>query len=141
MERLILNFCILLVLSCSSNKIFKVNKRLLTGGSTKYWNVQSRNNVINENSWIFRKNGTFSYYDPIEYKEKGTFAIMEWLSYDIKVGTDGIIPWILTADTLEISRIKYNVLKLTKDSLIVETPYSKFGPIDTLLFTPCLNCK
>ena len=141
MKKLILSFCILFVLSCSSNKILKINKQLLTGGSTQYWNVQSYKGKLNENSWIFRKNGTFSYYDPIEYREKGTFVIMEWLSYDIKVGNDGIIPWILTGNTLEVSRIKYKVLKLTKDSLIVETPYSKFGPIDTLLFMPCLNCK
>ena len=139
MKKLILSFCILFILSCSSNKILKVNKRLLTDSSTKYWNVNP--NRLGHWSWIFRQNGTFSYYDPIEYREKGTFEIMEWLSYDIKVGNGGIIPWTLTTNTLEAGGIKYSVLKLTKDSLIVETPYSQFGPIDTLLFTPCLNCK
>ena len=134
----------MLFITCSSKKLIKksvVNDSQLTGGSIKYWNVQpSHNGVIQENCWIFRQNGTFSYYDYIQYRDKGVIEIMEWLSDDIKVGENGIIPWTLVSDTLEISSIKYNVLKLQNDSLIVKTPYSKFGPIDTILFTHCTKC-
>ena len=145
MEKILSLTLVLLFINCSSMKVSKsspIDEKQLTGGNIKYWNINpSKNGAIKENCWIFRQDGTFSYYDYLKYKQNGNVEVMKWLSDDIKVGENGSIPWSLKSHILEISRIKYRVLKLQHDSLIVESPYSTYSPIDTLLFTYCKKCS
>jgi hypothetical protein len=119
-----------------------IDKNQLTGRSIKYWNISpSKTGEIKEECWIFRKNGTFSYYSYLEYKHSRTVKVLEWFGNDIKIGENGIIPWELKSDTIEIAKSKYKILFLNKDSLIVQTPHSAYTPIDTLLFTNCEKCS
>ena len=145
MKNNLLSILILLSLNCASNKCFKnqsINAKLLTGSGVKHWNISpSINGYIKEECWLFRENGTFSYYDYSTYKRDGNIEIVEWFGNDIKVGENGVIPWILKSNTLEIARIKYRILKLEKDTLIVEYPQSIYGLRDTLVFTYCKECS
>jgi hypothetical protein len=135
---------IMLITSCTSKKVINNHSfymKQLTGGNIKFWNIQpSKDGVIKENCWIFRQNGTFSYFDYLKFKNNGNVEIMQWLADDIKIGDNGIIPWTLKSDTIELSRIKYRILKLSNDSLLVESPASKYSAVDTLLFTHCAKC-
>jgi hypothetical protein len=118
-----------------------VDEPFLYGNGVKFWNIQpNKDGLYKENGWVFRKDGTFSFFDDSKYRKISKIEILKWLADDIKVGENGIINWSLRFDTLNITRIDYKILKLTEDSLLVKTPYSKFGPIDTLVFKWCKEC-
>lgn len=71
MKKIIL--CLIIFTNCSNKNYITKNLdrlELLTGKDIKHWNIQPNSEgYIKEDSWIFRRNGTFSYFDYLEYKK------------------------------------------------------------------------
>ena len=117
-----------------------INTNKLTSRSIKFWNpVKGKKSIFLAGGWLFRQNNTFSYF---EKDNSGAIKIIKRFD-DIKVGENGIVPWLITGDTLEIVGVKYKILQLTIDSLQVrflnKSTYS--NNIDTMFFAACKNCR
>jgi hypothetical protein len=130
-DLIVIAICILIIGCTVPEKTQKTifHKDNLTNTKMKYWSVKKTER--GEYNWLFRSDNTFSYY---EQKKNGNIEILEWLAEDIRVDNKGVIPFYLKDDTLDISGLKYKIIKLTNDTLKVHYIHKKYN--DTLLFVP-----
>lgn len=145
MRKITLLFFIICITSACSHIIYipkkSVNIEKLTGKDYKCWSIAKDGiNDSGTSNWLFRTSGTLSYYHK---DKKNKVEIIEWFGNDIQLENKGHLPFTLNQDTIFIAKNNFHrVLRLTNDSLWVETTYTSFFkyPKDTILFVHCKTC-
>ena len=144
MKNILTSIIIFYFFSCVLNKTMEHKsdiKYKLSNGSAKYWNIQPDiTGEYKSDCWIFRLDSTFSFYDSYTYRIKNKVEIIKWYSNDIKIGDDGVIPYKLANDTIEVFRENFKILKLTEDTLVLKK-LSNNNQFEILSFNQCKGCK